>query len=110
MKILKLQNFPNCYGIKMAQDLMMNELLGASFVDSVDIYNDASKLPDNLFGLVALKAIEPIIDHIWGRFETEFKKEMDKKRGEPFPCKECPVLGGCLLSAVLLIADDEQWC
>jgi len=109
MRFLKLQKFPDCYGIKMAQDLTLNVTLGAYFEDAVNTYNYAQNLPDDFFGLIALNAALPLIKEAWKRFGTEFNSEMEKKRGEPYPCKDCPVWGGCMCSAVLLMADKNQW-
>ena len=88
---------------------MMNDPLRTYFKEVVDSYIHAENLPKSLAGLIALNAIQPFIKRAWERFAIEFDKEMEKKRGEVYPCKDCPVVAGCLASAVLMIADEDQW-
>jgi hypothetical protein len=104
MKTLAIEKLPSCFGIRLAQDLIDSEVLGRYFEDAVQAQTYANQL-----GVLGQLVANPLVAQTWNRVSKELDTELSRKRGEPFPCKECDVRAGCFLTALLLIGDKSKW-
>ena len=104
MKTLAVEKLPSCYGLRLAQDLVDSEALGRYFEDAVQAQTYVNQL-----GVLGQLVANPLAAQTWSRLSEELDMELSRKRGEPFPCKECDMRAGCLLTALLLISDESKW-
>lgn len=103
MKYLKFEKLPSCYGIKLAEDLAINDMLKANQQHFDDVFSYQVSLG------TFTSVIEPVTQKAVFRVMESIAQEMEKDRGMGKPCKDCEFREGCMASAASFLKNESYW-
>jgi hypothetical protein len=105
LRILNIERFPACYGVRIAQDCMDNKTLNKYWSDFLKVAGYYS-----LLGPLGKPFVEPIQGQYVERIMEIIDEELEKRRwDEVEKCAVCDLRGGCMISALFLIIDPKRW-